>query len=133
MSKYENLKLKLENNSKDDKFEISIIHFTNSEEFDFEFENSTYWIERGLLQFYDNGIEMKEVELMHINPRERKKTKHKISNKHSFTYNVEGKIIDKENNILLKMKAISYLLEKNKKYTLKFKSEKVINELEIIF
>ncbi|MCH2085458.1 MAG: hypothetical protein MK226_23950 [Saprospiraceae bacterium] len=133
MSKYENLKLKLQNNSKDDKFEINLIHFTDSEEFDFEFENSTYWIERGLLEFYDNGIKMQYVELMLINPRERKKTTHRISVNNPFKYNIKGKLIDKGNNILLKIKSISYLLEKNKKYILKFKSEKVVNELEIIF
>ena len=133
MSKYENLNLKLENNSKDDKFEISIIHFTNSEEFDFEFENSTYWIERGLLEFYDNGIKIQDVELMLINPRERKKTTHRISPNKPFNYNIKGELIDKGNNILLKMEVISYLLEKNKKYILRFKSEKVVNELEMIF
>ncbi|WP_425077859.1 hypothetical protein [Psychroserpens sp. S379A] len=133
MSKNEYLKLKLENNSKDDKFEISLIHFTNSEEFDFEFENSTYWIERGLLEFYDNDIKIQDVELMLINPCERKKTTYRISPNKPFNYNIKGEIIDKGSNILLKMKAISYLLEKNKKYILRFKSEKVVNELEMIF
>ncbi|WP_299682798.1 hypothetical protein [uncultured Dokdonia sp.] len=133
MSNYDYLKLKLKNVSEKNLFSIHIIHYTDSQEFDFEFENSTYWIERGLLNFYDNETEINEVESMLINPIKRVKTTHKISINHPYIYNVQGEIIDKGDKVLLKIKAISYLLEKNKKYLLKFRSKKATNELEILF
>ena len=51
--RYPDLKLKLENVSQGNNFCINLIHYTDAIDFDFEFENTTSWIERGLLQFFD--------------------------------------------------------------------------------
>lgn len=133
MSKYPHLKLKLENKSFDDCFSIDLIHFTESIPFEFEFENSTYWIERGLLYFCSENTEISSTDIQIINPRTREKTTHNISSKNSFIYTIIGKISPLENKILLDLKAVSYILEKNLEYTLKFRSNKVVNELKIMF
>ncbi len=135
MTRYPELRLKLENVTQEDIFCIDLVHYTDKNDFEFKFENSTSWIERGLLQFFDGNEQVHCIEVFMINPRERIPTIHQIKTNQPFIYKIQGSLIENGDKVMLKLRDISYLFEKNKKYTIKFRCSDIrnINELIIIF
>lgn len=116
--KYPNLQIKLENKSTNYDFHVDIIHYSEVDfAWEFSFENSTYWIERGLLNFTDeNDIGLKQVELLLVNPMSRKNTIVQIDSSRPFIYEVKGEIADLKDKVLIRLKAVSYLFTKGKNY-----------------